>query len=134
MTAQVREHIIIEGTLSSMATCPGIKEIPGKTIKLKEPPATDNFLIYSTACWRQYIGTWEIKEDKLYLVDVEGIYQKLSPIPIFAKWFSGTLVLEKGEILKYIHMGFESIYESEIHIRVRSGRVKGKKIVDNYRP
>lgn len=26
----------------------------------------------STACWRGYVGTWEIEDAKLYLIEFEG--------------------------------------------------------------
>lgn len=36
-----------------------------------------------------------------------------------------------GEPLEYIHMGFESVYEEEVHIRIRNGVEIGRRRHDN---
>ena len=80
-------------------------------------------IILSTACWRGYIGTWEIKDCKFYLKDVIGRFKKISKEPIFLEWFSDVLIVPQGKILCYIHMGFETVYEKELHIVIKKGRV-----------
>ena len=47
----------------------------------------------STACWRGYIATWEIKDGRLYLVELSDryTYRLEGEEPIFAEWFSGDL-------------------------------------------
>ena len=30
-----------------------------------------NFPLINTACWRGYIGSWEIKDNKLYLISLD---------------------------------------------------------------
>lgn len=87
--------------------------------------------ILSTACWRRYIGTWEVKDGKLYLNEVVGRYKKLKPEPLFAKWFSGVLRIPKGERLLAINMGFASVYEKELHIKVEKGVVVKEREIDN---
>jgi len=77
----------------------------------------------STACWRGYIGIWEIKDGKLYLKDLIGRYKKVSKEPIFLEWFSDVLIIPQGKILCYIHIGFETVYEKELHMVVKKGRL-----------
>jgi len=47
----------------------------------------------STACWRGYIATWEIKDGRLYLVELSDrhTYRLEGDEPLFAEWFSGAL-------------------------------------------
>jgi hypothetical protein len=96
-----------------------------------------------TACWRGYIATWEIIENKLYLVDMEAWLDnkevKLSAVfprkkkPILSKWFNGVLRLQKGEMLNYVHMGYASTFEQEILITVEHGVVKAVETLDNVK-
>jgi hypothetical protein len=46
-------------------------------------------LIFSTACWRSYVGTWAIVDGCLYLVGIKGKYKIVGDEPIFADWFTG---------------------------------------------
>lgn len=87
--------------------------------------------VMSTACWRQYIGTWEIRDEKFYLTKLTGTYTIEGTEPIFAEWFSGTLRVPEGELLKYVHMGFGSVYEEELHIEIKNGKVINSKTLDN---
>jgi len=86
----------------------------------------------------------KIKNDKLYLLRiVEGgcgddspkvPLSKLFPgkkAPIFAEWYTGTLVVPEGKVLNYVHMGYQTTYEKELHIRISKGKVVGKKTIDN---
>ena len=59
MTGQIYEKLIIEGKQFAMATCPPIPELEGQIIKTQErKPLGD--IVWTTACWRNYVGTWEI--------------------------------------------------------------------------
>ncbi len=80
-------------------------------------------IIFSTACWREYIGSWSIRRGKLYLTNLEGRFRLEGKEAIFADWFSGELHIPKGKILDYIHMGFDSVYEQEIILTVVDGVV-----------
>jgi len=135
MTAQAHELLIIEGEKTSMPYCPPIPaDHPDiefldddKIEQEKDIPV----IIFSTACWRQYIGTWELKDGKLYLVDVKGRYKKTSDKPIFADWVTTVLRVTSGELLHYVHMGFGSVYEFENHIKIENGIVVAERRVDN---
>jgi len=126
MTAQVHEKLIFEGKETSMAFCPPLPEGHPKIIELsREELQSDNFdtIIFSTACWRGYIGTWEVKEGQFNLVNITGRYKLIGDDPIPADWFSGVIRIPQGELLHYVHMGFGSVYEEEIHLKI--GKRKG---------
>ena len=132
MTAQIHENLILNGEETSMAFCPPLPKKDLRVIKLKKNDIVDggNF-IFSTACWREYIGTWEIKQDKFYLSHIEGKYKLSEKTPILADWFTGVLIIPKGEMLYYVHMGFDSIYEEELHIKIERGVVVKSETIDN---
>ncbi|MCK7576701.1 MAG: hypothetical protein MZV65_12940 [Chromatiales bacterium] len=98
-----------------------------KEIKEKKLPR----YIRSTACWRGYIGTWEVKNGKLYLNEIVGLYKKLNPEPLFAEWFTGVLRIPKGERLLAINMGFASVHEKELHIKIERGAVVKEREIAN---
>lgn len=138
MTAQVHENLIYEGDEMTMTTCPPLPaEHP--RVRMVAPPgavaARDGVpsVVFSTACWRGYLGTWEIKQGRLYLNSVVGRYEMEGGEPIFADWVSGWLVIPRGEVVEYVHMGFESVYEQELRLRVEAGAVAETLTVDNRR-
>jgi hypothetical protein len=111
----------------------------------KRPRPNDVLQSWSTANWRGYIGHWSIKDDRLLLTalyrergerDAEGNYkftQELIPLdkvlgqgaayPAKADWFTGTLRIQKGKLVRYVHMGFGSQHEQEIVLQIEAGRL-----------
>ena len=85
----------------------------------------------STACWRRYLGSWEIKDKRLYLCELTGRWRMTSKKPIFADWFSGLLCVPEGELLTYVHLGFASVFEQELLIDIEDGIVLDSWIKDN---
>ena len=126
MTAQMHELLIYEGEDTSMAFCP---PIPTHHPRISEQPEDPTF--FHTACWRRYLGTWEIRDGHFYLVKLEGVVALEEGSPLFADWFTGTLRIPKGKRLHYVHMGFGSVYEEEIHVKIENGVVVEKKVIDN---
>jgi hypothetical protein len=127
MTAQVREKIIYEGKIYSMCSCP-------LSPFLKLSKFKNEFISPHTALWRGYVGTWEILVERLYLVELVGDFADGSlvnleaifpgyPNRVFAHWYSGTVRIPQGKILKYVHMGFGSIYELDLSIKIEKGVV-----------
>jgi len=132
MTAQLNEMIMYEGKLSSMAFCPPLPENDSRIIKLKDDEIKKKYpMLFSTACWRKYVGMWKIEDGKFYLIKILGRYKITSDSPIFADWFSGVLRIVEGEKLLYVHMGFGTVYEKEIHIKISKGVVIKTKTIDN---
>jgi hypothetical protein len=102
---------------------------PGPS-KLKEGVPS---VLFSTACWRGYIGTWEVKDGRLYLVNLQGSYEVVGGEPVPAEWVSGWLRVPRGEALEYVHMGFESVYEEELQLRFEGGVEVERRTVVNGR-
>ena len=123
MTAQVHERLIIEGKETSMAFCPPIPDHP----RIKTQETT----VMSTACWRGYVGTWELKDSKLYLKSIKGRYKLEGDDLLFADWVSCVLRIPDGEMLHYVHMGFGSVFEFENHIKIEDGIVVQERRIDN---
>jgi hypothetical protein len=48
-----------------------------------------------------------------------------------ADWFTGNIIAPQGELLYYIHMGYESLYEKELEIEFSNGKLVGTKHYDN---
>jgi hypothetical protein len=127
MTQQAKERLIYQGEMYEMNTFPleqyfsgfGQKSrlfaqshcLAGRWIKrlfglLEKPPIFPP----SSSCWRGYYGAWEIKSNKLYLVDliffIEGgrqvgiEYIFPGKREVFARWFNGEirLLLNKSDI------------------------------------
>jgi hypothetical protein len=135
MTAQFSEILRYKGEEVTLFTNPLEPYFSKNGIK---PP----FISPHTALWRGYVGTWEIKEERLYLVNLEcylpdnkkGALSTLFPdYPgrVFAHWYSGTLRIPKGERLKYVHGGYGSIYEKDHFIDIYKGVVTESRIQIN---
>lgn len=56
MTDQIKEKIIINGEQYSMVTEPLLPYLKALNNKVK-------FQYETTACWRGYLGTWELKNN-----------------------------------------------------------------------
>lgn len=127
MTGQIHEKLIIDGEKTSMAYCPPIPEEHPRIV----PSYSDESILSSTACWRGYQGAWEVRDGKFYLVGIEGRIRLEGDEPLFADWFTGVLRVPRGEMLHYVHMGFGSVFEEEVHIKIERGLVTKSRIVDN---
>ncbi len=138
MTAQFSENLIYQG--KELTLC---AEPLGPF--LKSAASTVKFHATSTALWRGYIGTWAIENERLYLVKLSGRVEATGgtrevglealfpdyPAGVFAHWFTGLLRCPSGALLKYVHGGFQSIYEKDLFIPVQRGVVMGERWVVN---
>ena len=138
MTAQVHEKLILNGKKTSMNFCPPIPSDPNIVKLLSKEEYQKAYdagkieqITHSTACWRGYIGTWEIKDGKFYLKDLNGAVKLAKKGPIFASWFTGVLRVPQGEMLQYVHMGFATRYEKELRIKIEEGIVTDESVIDN---
>ena len=123
MTAQEGELLIYKDEVYILASEPlnhylrNRKEIVFKSIR--------------TSCWRGYYGTWKIVENKLHLIRLEANLdngqlvdmQYLFPNQdvVFANWYSGKIIAPYGAMLEYVHMGYSSIFEKELHLIIENG-------------
>lgn len=138
MTAQMNEILHMDGERYALCSLPleGFFELGG------DKPA---FFSPNTACWRGYIGQWELRADRLYLVELRGWLENGArvaglvdlfpgfPDRVFAHWCSDTLRIPQGRRLKYVHAGFGSEFECDLLLTFRHGvlthrtvRVNGK--------
>lgn len=125
MTAQIPEVLRFDGREHPMCTEPleDWFELSGR----KSP-----FHGYCSANWRGYIGTWEVRDQRLYLLGLEGKDDDgadLSlgslfpdyPARVYAHWYSGTVRLPEGRLLQYEHGGYSSTYERDRLLRFEKG-------------
>lgn len=135
MTAQVPESLIYKGDELSMCAEP-LEDYFALT-GLKPP-----FEMSSSALWRRYVGTWEVIQDRLYLVGISGTLEsgedaKLAtifpdfPERVFANWYSGTIRAPEGKLLEYIHMGYASLYERDRYFEIEKGVVLRSWVEEN---
>jgi hypothetical protein len=139
MTAQVHEKIRYQGKRMRLASCPHFPEDHPRIneaseediMKLAMDDKTE--IIFSTACWRGYIGSWSIRRGQLYLTKLEGRICLDGKDAILADWFTGELHIPQGKILDYIHMGFDSVYEEEFILTLEQGVVVNTETVTPIR-
>ena len=135
MTAQISETLVYEGRQLSMCTNP---------LSLYFALGGDGptFQCNCTALWRGYVGTWEIVDGRLYLIDLQGTLkggEEASvatifpdyPDRVFAHWYSGTIRIPQGQLLNYVHMGYGSTYERDLLLEFEKGVIKGTRVRQN---
>ena len=93
----------------------------------------------NTATWRGYIATWEIDGGVLYLKAIRAWTEQgevglpaLFPGrqgPVAATWFTGTLKVPQGKVLKPAVP--HPIYGKYLMITVEKGRVVSQEVIDN---
>lgn len=92
-----------------------------------------------SASWFGFKATWEISDEGLYLTklisnpcSMEPSVVPLDLLPgysegrVLARWFTGQLVVPQGKLVEYVHMGFDSKYESYLVITVENGAVTSR--------
>ncbi|TRX66318.1 hypothetical protein [Carboxylicivirga sp. M1479] len=95
-----------------------------------------------SACWRGYIATWQLENDSLFLIKIEGknanneaisydLKKEFGNTKVYAEWFTGTLISPRGNRLQYHNMAYASVYEKEMQYHVWNGKVKKEVIKHN---
>jgi hypothetical protein len=103
-----------------------------------------------TGLWRGYIATWKIERGALYLVEIDSwicdepqnnkcrradlkeiFGAKYRDGKVEADWYSGELNLPVGKMPRSVWSDYSSTYGKEIVLKVESGKVVGKKLIDN---
>lgn len=142
MTAQFCEALHYDGREMGMTTEPlGVYFALGGA----NPGLGLDWPADCTALWRGYIGTWEILRGRLYLIAInvlpgsrvaaslETVFPGY-PDRVFAHWFTGTLRIPQGKVLKYVHMGHQSTFERDLLIDVERGVIRGERVRENEVP
>jgi hypothetical protein len=117
MTTQVKERIIIDGEKYPLLNALSLPE-DDSIIQHKK-----GLIEKSSNCWRGYVGTWEIRDDKLYLIEFNsGMYDVLTNLPILADWITGVGQVATGDMIKGSSWD-NTRYESEMHLTFENGLV-----------
>ena len=138
MTAQVPELLLVEGVQHALCDTPleSLFAAQGTRPSLQ---------VQCSACWRGYQGQWEIRNGRLFLLGISGDFSDGRELtidallpgsegPIFAGWYSGRLRCPQGQLLDYVHQGFESTYEHDLLIQICDGFVMGQDTRINQPP
>ena len=129
MTIQISEILVWNGEEYAMKSCPSIPENDPRFKVLDDKDFKDTPFVQSTACWRNYFGSWSISNRRLFLDNVEGRYSIVCEKPVFADWYSGTLVIPRGAVI--YHSTCQIIHEENVHLEITNGVVTAETIVDN---
>ena len=132
MTAQISDNIIIEGQEYKLY-CEPLESF------WNEFNPKPDFIPPHTACWRGYVASWKVEGRKLYLTGIETKNENLKTekvfpdmkAPIFAEWYTGELRIPKGEMLQYVHMFYQSKFESDLFVLVDNGIILKERVVNN---
>jgi len=135
MTAQVTEVLYYKGEQLSMRTEP-------LSDYFAQMGLAPEFQRSSTACWRRYVGRWEILLDRLYLVGLSATYEDGEAVTldslfpgfedrVFAHWYTGVINIPRGEMTEYVHMGYASRYERDLFLAIENGIVVNTQLRDN---
>ncbi len=125
MTAQIGDLLFYQGQRMTICDAP-----LGTYFRLGG--AYPEFEPSSTALMRGYVATWELLDDRLYLVAIQGWLSNGEdaslesvfpgyPERVFAHWYSGRIRVPRGKLLKYIHAGYASIYERDLLLDFERG-------------
>jgi hypothetical protein len=139
MTAQASEELLYEGKTIRLCSEPLALYLKQNEVRFKAP---------SSACWRGYVGSWQIIEaegaERLYLVGIEAYkdYETILRLPdlfpgfdkVFAHWFTGVLRCPQGELLNYVHGGYASTYEYDLMMEFKQGVLVHKYAIHNTDP
>jgi len=121
-TTQIQDRIIYD----SNEYFGDYEEFPLEDYWSDENPKPECLYMTSTACWRGYIATWEIRNGSLFLkslgkeampnadetpIPLTNVFPDADgPVP--AEWYSGVLECNRGE--KYKAMLFISIHKGKV--------------------
>lgn len=125
MTEQIKDICHYLGNEYHMSVCLPLPVDNLSIIELtcEEFSAEDFDGVYtSTACWRNYVATWAVKEQRLVLVQLKGKYRLVRDRPLLAEWFTGEFELPQGEFIGCnVERGFELQYDKSVTLRFVSG-------------
>ena len=141
MTVQIPERILLDSKPHWLYATPLYRLLATRRTRLAAP----NFS--TTACHRQYVGTWEIIDGRLWLVALSTYgdqelqlsgamrtwFLRLVPasgFPVCAEWFNGHLRVPTGPMLVRGLSGWSSWFTRERVISCRQGRVVRDREVD----
>jgi hypothetical protein len=100
-----------------------------------------SFIFKSTALVRGYIGSWKIKNKKLFLVALAGFIENNVKVDlkylfpnkkeVFADWFSGDIKIPEGDLLQNINIGYASVFARDRMLNFNKGILISEMVKDN---
>lgn len=133
MTIQVGDILSHNGKKTTIATEPLKPYL--------ETRSDVSFIFKSTALVRGYIGTWKIKNKKLYLVALIGFIENNEKVDfkylfpnkteVFADWFSGDIRIPEGDLLQKINIGHASVFARDRLLNFNKGILISENLKDN---
>ena len=133
MTIQAGDILSYNGEKTTIATEP---------LKPYLETSSDvSFIFKSTALVRGYIGTWKIKNKKLYLLSLVGFIENNEKVDlkylfpnktkVFADWFSGDIRIPEGDLLQKINIGYASVFARDRILNFNKGILISETLKDN---
>ena len=133
MTIQARDRLSHNGKKTTIATEPLKPYL--------ETRSDVSFIFKSTALVRGYIGTWKIKNKKLFLVTLVGFIENNDKVDlkylfpnkteVFADWFSGDIRIPEGDLLQKINIGYASVFTRDRLLNFNKGILISETLKDN---
>lgn len=139
-TAQYPDKIIYNGKEYSLHSN------PLEAYFEKHPDKRPKGGIISTALWRGYVATFEVKDSQLFLKDIEIEYHDTNSKESYSYkwrsvikevfpdqkdlkiyWLTGLLVIPHGKLVNYVHMGYGSTYKKYVVLEIDKGDLKKEK-------
>ncbi|MGJ1410434.1 hypothetical protein ACR78Z_12220 [Sphingobacterium thalpophilum] len=132
MTAQLSDILYYQNKAHGMCNEPLSKYLHDRSIK---------FIMPSTALHRGYRARWLLSEDKLYLIDLKAHIDHDNHVglgylfprqeKVFADWYSGTIKINQGDLIKYVHSGYGSVYQQSVYLVIENGRLVNEYVKNN---
>lgn len=133
MTTQAGEILSYNGEKTTIATEPLKPYL--------ETRSDISFIFESTALVRGYIGSWKIKNKKLFLVSLIGFIENKERVDlnylfpnkkeVFADWFSGQIRIPEGNLVKKINIGYASVFERDRMLKFNKGILISDDVIYN---
>lgn len=135
-TAQVGDVLILEGERETIFTNP-LEGFLEKHPELRPKSA-------STANWRGYVATFAVRDGGLWLEKIEvsrydrvgdkrerRVEDRMSTFfpgksSVLADWYTGGLLIPRGKMVNYVHMGYGSTFERYVLIEIRAGKLASR--------
>jgi hypothetical protein len=120
--------IIISARKGELFNPPELPDDDSKIVEVSEEEAKlESIMYFSSACWRQYVGEWKIRYNRLYLSKLKGLWNLANNEPLFADWYSG--VLRSGFRKRgYEWEGFHNhCFQKQIFLKIEKGLVLNRK-------
>jgi len=124
-TNQRKEKIIYNGTEARLFSFPLSENLALKALRGNHKR--------SSACWRGYVGMWEVRDNTLYLVRLQDVSEndvladKLidgASYPLKADWFTGELRIGTGR------RGI-NVFSTEVFLPLTNGVISAEPVVIN---